>query len=358
MYGCKCIPAAALALALAAGLGAAPATPASPPPATETRPAPAEHLKFENGDPIAGYFTALAARFGVMIVQSQAVDAYLLRPCELPDKLEDALAIARQTLEPQGFSVLQSVVDKRLIVRVLPTKEAKKLELAESPVSFGTEGEKIDISKPDRLVTHLFPVAHVDMLDTLRRAAIQDREVGAEVAGGGQIGVNLILTGPALKVQHAVEALAKLDQPTGSPIIARTLQLQHTDAQATAAALNDSFARDTAPLKATADSRTNSLILTGPEDRVLAIMVTLIGQDARRGPLLPRPVRPAPQPLPEIPVLPEIQPGVKPGAAGKLPGDMLDEMAYGGDNGCSNMGRVVRVDPVKNAPYVNGSAFL
>jgi hypothetical protein len=321
----------ALALGITAGAAAAqevlPPPAAAPRAAADTRPEPAPPARFENGEPMDGFFTALAVRYGVMVLQPKPVQAYILKSFDMPDKLEEALALARQTLEPQGFSILQSVVEKRLVIRIVTTREAKLAELAESPVSFGPEGEKIDVSKPDRPVTHLLPINHPDMLEALRRTALQDPEVSVEATGGTAIGVNLIFTGPALKVQRAVETVAKLDKPVGGPIVARTLALQHLNAETTANSLNTLFTGDTAPLKAVVDRRTNSIIVTGPEERVVDIMVTLVGQDAKQGPILPPPP-PVPAITPPGPVMaPQVPPTSRPGA--EQPGARRD--ATGGD---------------------------
>ena len=348
----------AWALAAAASFAAAPpAAPAADQAPVQDKTQPAIRTQFENGEPIDDFFTALAVRYGVMVVQAQPVKAYILRSFELPATLPEAMAIARQTLEPQGFSILQSLADKRLIIRIVTTKEAKKAELAESPVSYGTEGEKIDISDPQRPITHLLPINHTDMIDSLRRTAMQDPEVSAEIAGGTAIGANLILTGPALKVQRAVETVAKLDKPVGGPVVARTLTLQHIDAESTANALNAGFARDAAPLKAVVDLRTNSIVISGPEDQVLEIMVTLVVQDAKRGPIL----RPRTMPALTQPALPATQPGVeKPGANSHFaqPGrETLDEMGHGGDNSGFRAGLAVGAGQGEFSLFVNKGAF-
>jgi len=371
--------AGALALTIAARFAAAQqAAPASAQAAADAQQAPAIRTRFENGDPIDDFFTALAVRFGVMIVQPQPVKAYILRSFELPAKLDEALAMARQTLEPQGFSILQSVSDQRLIIRIVPTKDAKKAELAESPISYGTEGEKIDASNPDRMVTHLLPITHTDMIASLRRTAMQDPEVSAEIAGGTAIGANLILTGPALKVQRAVETVAKLDQPEGGKIIARTLALQHLNAQSTANTLNEGFASDPAPMKAVVDLRTNSIVITGPEDRVLEIMVSLVVQDAKRGSILPprtmpaitQPALPASQPAPDKPGARRDAPpgngaGSDDAACPALPtsrlaqrnAEALDEMAYGGHNPGLCAGLTLRAGHGGFSLFVNKGAF-
>jgi hypothetical protein len=307
-------------LAIAVNLVGAAAAPvkAASAPATRAAEVPTDQIKmetatrthFENGEAMGDFFTALAVRFGVMVIQPQSLEVYILHNFDLPAKLGDALAVARQTLEPQGDSLVQKISDGRLVIRIVPTAEAKKILQSESPLSFGTQGEAIDISDPTRLVTHVFPIAHADMADALRRQAKQDPDVSAEAMGDGAIGANLLLKGPAIKVQRAVETLAKLDKPTEGPLAARTMALQHLDAQTTADALNEVFSHDSTPMKAVADRRTNSIVVTGPEDRVLDVMVGLISQEAKQGRVLPPPARASPAaPILPVPATVSTTPG-------------------------------------------------
>jgi hypothetical protein len=323
--------AGAMALAIAVSLGGSPAVrmapataPASRGTGLSTDPIRIEtpvRTHYENGEPLKDFFTALAVRYCVVVIQPEGLDVYVLRSFDLPATVGDALAIARQTLEPQGYSIVQKVSDGHVIIRVLRTEEAKKIVMAESPLSFGTKGEAIDISDPTRLVTHLFPVNHEDMADILRRNAAQDPEVSAEITGGGGIGTNLILRGPALKVQRAVETLAKLDKPTEERIVARTAVLQHMEAQSAADALNEVFSRGTSPMKAVADRRTNSIVVTGPEDQVMEVMVGLVSQDAKEARVAsPRGASGVPAPRPPQPPVPSTAPASPDTAPAGSPG--------------------------------------
>jgi hypothetical protein len=311
------IRAGAVTLGIIACLGGAAAAPPAAAPASRAAEVAAEqnHLEaatqthFENGEAMGGFFTALAVRFGVMVIQPDSLKVYILQSFDLPAKLGDALVVARQTLEPQGYSLVQKVSDGRLILRIVPTAEAKKILLEESPLSFGTQGEAIDVSDPTRPVAHIFPIAHADMADALKRQAGLDPDVSVEPMGGGAIGSHLILRGPASKVQRAVENLAKLDKPTEAPRVVRTLTLQHLSAETTADALNEVFSHEAAPMKAAADRRTNSLVVTGPEDRVLEVMVNVVSQEAKQGRLLSPPAKATSAPTPPVPSAVTTAPG-------------------------------------------------
>ena len=145
-----------------------------------------------------------------------------------------------------------------IILTVITTEEAHQADVQNSPVSSGINLEVIDISKPDRLVTHLLPVSHIDMVTTLQHMATQNKGVEATVAGSADTGMTLILTGPAKGVQDAAASIVKADKPDSSKTVTKTIQLRGANAESIAASLNSTFASQNAPAKAVADRRTNS----------------------------------------------------------------------------------------------------
>jgi hypothetical protein len=342
-----------LALILAASLAAA-AAPQSPPPEAQT--APAIHTHYTNGDPINDFLTALSVRFGIVVIQPPELRAFILQDFDLPPAAQDALVLARRALEPQGFSFIQSMSNKNLVIRIVTTAEAKKARLAQSPISFGNQGETVDISDPTRSITHMMPINHADMVDAFRRNATEDKEVTAEIAGGSQLGTCLIMMGPALKIQQAVEKVAKLDRLDGGPAVVRVLTLKNLDAQNLANALTQSFIRENTPVKVVADGRSNSIILSGPEDKVLEVMIGLVTQEARAGrtapdrspaPTIP-PLPPAAPTLPGPTSAPALQPGARAPAF-----QPLDEIADLSDNT-----NVYAPDAAVRPPAAEGSHSL
>ncbi|HVT82753.1 MAG TPA: secretin N-terminal domain-containing protein [Phycisphaerae bacterium] len=255
--------------------------PTSAPAATASQPAFRTH--FEGGDPIGDFYTALALRFGVAVVQPKPAKAFIIKAFDLPNKLEDAVALGQAALAPQGLTLHKSVSGNMIVLTVITTEEARQADMQSSPVSSGINLEAIDISKPDRFVTHLLPVSHVEMAPSLQRIARQNKGVEADVAGSAETGMTLILTGPAKAVQDAAAAIIKADKPDSSKIITKTVQLRGGNAEALAATLNSTFASQNTPVKAVADRRTNMLILTGPEDKVLDALVGVVGMEASRG---------------------------------------------------------------------------
>jgi hypothetical protein len=274
----------ALPLALLLAVPAAAAVPAVSPasaPAT-AQSAPAYRTHFEGGDPIGDYYTAMALRFGIAIVQPNPTKAFIIKSFDLPDKFDDALAHGQAALAPQGLTLRQSVTGKMIVLRVMTTEQARVADLQESPVTSGLEIQKIDVSRPDRFVTHLLPVNPTANIDALKRLASQIKDVKADAAGSADTGLTLIISGPARGVQEAAEAILKVEKPANSKIIVKTMQLQNVNAEELAKSLNASAVAQSWTLKAVADRRTNSIIITGPEDQVLDSLLNVISMEGSR----------------------------------------------------------------------------
>jgi hypothetical protein len=88
-------------------------------------------------------------------------------------------------------------------------------------------------------------------------------------------------------VQDAAANVLKADKADSAAVVARTLQLHNLNALELATSLNAGFASQATPLKAVADRRTNSIIVTGPEDKVLDVMINVIGMESSRGRVVP-----------------------------------------------------------------------
>src|SRR5262249_11352167 len=130
-----------------------------------------------------------------------------------------------------------------------------------------------------RQVTHMFPITHLDMLEAVRRSVAAERDLNVLVAGG-QIQAELIITGPALKVRHAVENAAAIDPPPPPPISA-TIKRTNLDARLAAGQIEEAY-RDRPPeqmVRALFDQRTNSVILSGSDVGVLEASMMLRRMD-------------------------------------------------------------------------------
>ncbi len=291
------------------GTGAATTAPAPPQPQmTVTMGAVAAKDKWAVGDPAGDMLNSIAAHFGVILVAPK-FSAVMLRAGALPKTLEDAVTMARDNLEPQGWGIVQTVSgkpDPHVILRVVPLKQAQDAQVQSGPVTSGDDASVIDLAHPGEPITHLMKVNHPEMLDRLRETATQDKDVSVDLVGSARGGYTLILSGPAAKIKTAVAAVATLDKATDQTPSVKAMKLMHLDAVSTALTLNANFQQQgKEAMRAVADRRTNTIILSGPEDDVVSEMVTLISMDlAGKGgaadkesePTTPAPPAPAPGP--------------------------------------------------------------
>ncbi len=301
-------------------------------------------------------FALVARRYGLVIVNIKPLTGNVTITSDLPDDVAQAVESLNVMLKPlDGQAVLTPPVHAgdRVVLRIVTPREAKALALAVGPVSSGIDPKQIDVSDRDRMVTHLLPLAHADLLDAVSKAVTQDPGVSLTVTTLAPNAFQLILTGPAIKVRRAVETAIAIDKPPTPPVL-RILKLKNLDAQTGADAMEQSFNRGPPEemLRVTADPRTNSVLFSGPEMVVLEAMLTLQRMDDT-----PAPVEPAPHiemPLRRLPVpeVPDTAPATRPGAGLMRPESpslaALDEIRPALDNGgltltggyFANMGKV------------------
>ena len=240
--------------------------------------APASQWKV--GQPIGDMMNPIALKFGAILVMPKT-SAVVLKAGELPKTLEEAVAAARDNLEPQGLGLIESVTSKpdpRVVLRVTPLKEAKDAEEQAGPVTSG-DPSAINAKDPTQEVTHLLTVNQRDQLETLEHKAREVPDVDVDVVNSADGGQTLIFRGAAAKVKEAATAVAAMDKPTDTTPAVRQLKLTHLDAEGAAARLNADFGNGRSQIRAVADRRTNMVIVSGPENQVIDAMVTLVEMD-------------------------------------------------------------------------------
>lgn len=243
-----------------------------------TATAPAE--KWVAGDPAGNMLNAMAFKFGVILVMPKT-SAVVLKDGEVPKTLEAAQEMVRESLEPQGWGIEQTVTSKpdpRVIWKVAPLKDVRTAEEQTGPVTSGPDAGAINVKDPAQPSTHLLTVNHADQLETLEKKAREDKSVEVDLVGSAKGGYTLIFRGPAMKVKQAVAAVAAMDKPTDTTPAVRQMKLTRLDAEAAAATINANYSAQ-GRVRAVADKRTNTVIVSGPEDQVIDAMVALIGMD-------------------------------------------------------------------------------
>ena len=299
--------------------------PAALPSTIPAAAAPASQPILQAGDSVSTLLNAMSARFSVIVVMREPVKALLVKSAPLPDKLDEAMALAQETLEPQGYGIIRTVSsapDPHIVLRIAPLKEAKQAALEQGPVTAGADPAAIDVTNPDQPVTHLLPIHHAELLDALHRSAAQDKDVTVSQLGTAATGFTFIVQGPAAKVKKAVQAVVAVDRAVDDKPIARMITLRHLNATESANTLNQSFAPGSG-LTAVADRRTNSVIVTGPEPLVIQAMMTLGSMDISR----------TTQPSPGMPdTAPAATEPAKSGARTPAADGPLDGIGLSGDN--------------------------
>jgi hypothetical protein len=260
----------------------APATAPSTSPSSDQPHTPRD--KLSANDPIDALLTEIAVRYDAVILKARPADAVMLRDADMPATLDESLKLAQSVLEPQGLGLIRSTsASGGLVLKLTTSKEAKEAAQADGPVTSGWDPSKIDVTKPNLQITHLMIVHHNDMVDSLRRTAMQQKGVDVNIAGTARTGYTLIFTGPALGVQRALTEVAKLDDIPTVKTATKVVTLRNISAVEGAFNLNAGFSRDGLGLHAEADRRTNSVIITGPDDLVPQAVTNLIGMDGYTG---------------------------------------------------------------------------
>jgi hypothetical protein len=269
---------------------------------------PAPRPAFAVGERVSAedLLAEFAYRTGIIVVKTDTIPGEITVTQAIPENPEKAVAALNEMLGPLGFHAAhtKNITSTRLSVRILREADARKEELANGPVTLGNDPRKIDVSERGRMVTHILPVNNPELLETLRKTAGEQKDVTATVAGSSREGLRLILAGPALSVRGVVERAATLDPAppppaTAGPAMVRSIQLKQLEAQGSAAILNEQYGRDAngkEVLRALADPRTNSIVISGQELDVLRALQLLQRMDAELpAPQLPPVEVPAPR---------------------------------------------------------------
>lgn len=311
-------------------------------PRVTTAPAATSRTALRPGEqlPAEDLLAELAFRTGIIIVKADSLPGEVTITQDLPPEPEKAVSAVNEMLAPLGYRAIhvKNTTSAHLVLRILSFADARKEELQTGPVTMGNDPRKIDIAQRDRMVTHILPMNNSEMLAAARNAAAEQKDVEVTAAGNRRDGYRIILTGPALSVRRAVETVVAIDPPpAAAPGMFRSIQLTHLDAEGSAAVLNGPYGRDSngnQVIRAIADKRTNSLIISGPDLEVMQAIQLLQRMDVdalpKASPELPGVVPPPAQTIPPAPPPTPVIPGTRPGPP--EPGARLDEIRPGAEN--------------------------
>ncbi len=241
---------------------------------------------------------------GFVVVKETAVSGRVTVISRRPVTPDEAVALLDTVLKGNGLTAIRM----GKILKVTARDKAKKGNI---PVHVGADPTVIDPS--DELITQVIPLRSVDAVKLkadLAPLVSNDADLSANAASN-----SLILTDSAANIRRVVEIVRGLDQRQETENSIKVKQLKYADAVAAAKLITDIFKSDdqsnnpnlppqvqffrqfrqpgvpgggaeedkgrTGRVVASADQRTNTVVVTGPSDTLKAIdnLLTQIDSD-------------------------------------------------------------------------------
>ncbi|MGA4579486.1 secretin N-terminal domain-containing protein [Limisphaera sp. VF-2] len=287
----------------------APETQPAPPTARESQPPPMEvspppthvvadgerglRLNFRNA-PLELVLNYLSEAAGFIIVPEVDVRGRVDVWSNQPLTKDEAIEVLNQALARNGYAVLR----EGRTLTVVSREEARKRDI---PVRRGADPESIP--KNDQIVTQIIPVRFINAVQLSRDLAPLIPSTATLAANEG--GNALIITDTQANVRRLAEIIKALDTSVSALSAVRVFALRYADAKTVANVLREVFANDTSTMRgldprarffafmrgggpggggggegqaategrpgasrvvATADERSNSLVVSAPED--------------------------------------------------------------------------------------------
>jgi general secretion pathway protein D len=239
--------------------------------------------------PLIAVLEHLSEVAGLVVVQEARVDGKVTIVSRQPLSLEDAMSLLDTVLKQKGYAAIRS----GRVLRIVALDQAKKDLLQ---VRSGNDPEAIRTS--DRMMTHVIPVRFVDAvkLRTDLAALIPPyADLQANAASN-----TLILTSTEASIRRIVEIVLAIDQRSSEVSQVKVFQLKYANAAGAARLIADLFREDrtaqgqaagrrfslrdvmrgrsepqaqaessdrrTVKVTASADERTNTLVVSAPSD--------------------------------------------------------------------------------------------
>ncbi len=238
----------------------------------------------------------LSEALGFIIIRESRIDARVSITSRQAVNAAEAVDLLNTVLRPMNYTALQT----GRTLRIMNRDKAKKSNI---PVHFGADPRQIRDS--DDLITQIIPLGQVDAV-RLRQDLTNLFSPDADVAANA--GSNtLIITDSSANIKRIVEIIAAINQHSSSSMDIKVFQLEYASATNAARLINEVFRTDDttaqgqrggagggarrfgfrfegAPggqqpgqagtegtraqgrVTASADDRTNSLVVTGPKD--------------------------------------------------------------------------------------------
>ena len=291
--------------------GAAPATTSVEPAPVETPVGPPAvppkiQMNFKD-QPLDVILNDLSERLGLAVVkQSSMADVRVTVIARQPLGVEDIIAVLNSALNVKGYAAVRSGPTGR-VLKIVTLEDAKKLNV---PVHRGARPDLIPTT--DEVITQVMSLRYVDAT-RLRQDLTPLISASASITSNAA-GNALIVTDTSANVHRIAEIVWALDNNMAAATEVRVYQLKYADATSAAKLITDIFKPDTttggpgggpgfmrnlprfvaqamggagpggAPgaadqgaafqppnVKASADTRTNSVVVTGPAEALVVI---------------------------------------------------------------------------------------
>jgi len=274
--------------------------PSLPPPSTQQKATPPAQpsppskggirLNFQNA-PLQEILNYLSEAAGFVIVQEEPVEATVNVISHSPLSPEEVVDLLNTVLVDKGYAVVRI----GRILKIVPRDDASKYPV---PVRRGLNPEQIP--QTDEVITQILPVRYLDatkLVDVLQPLFADSAKVTADEASN-----SLIITDKAINIRRIAEIINTLDTSISAISTIRVFPLQYADAAQVAQMINQLFQQQSqtgdrqrgprffppfmrspqgrpqsstpqSPARAAAsrviavaDERTNSLVVSAPED--------------------------------------------------------------------------------------------
>jgi general secretion pathway protein D len=211
------------------------ASPASIPVAAPAPKKPLEGpllLNFKDAS-LRAVLEYLSAAAGLVIVEEASVEGRVTVMSLQPLSVDEAVALLNTILKEKGYAAIRT----GRTLKIVTLADAKKAAL---PVHSGADPEKIEPS--DQLVTYVIPIQFAD-------ATALKRDLATLIPAYADLQANastntLILTDTQTNVRRIVEIIRALDSQTAGVSEVKVFQLQYANAATAARLITDLFKSD------------------------------------------------------------------------------------------------------------------
>jgi general secretion pathway protein D len=233
-------PASAPASAPATGptTSTAPASAPASEPATEPgMPKPVFvdgklELNFQNAS-VRSILQYLSEAAGFIVIEATPVEGRITIISRGPVTISEAVALLDTVLREKGYAAIRN----ERVLRIVSSDVAKK-ELV--PVRTGADPN--EMGKTDRVITQIIPIKTVDA--TKLKGDLASVTPGSVDVSTNALSNTLIMTGPEASIRRLAEIIRAIDVQAADPSAVKVFQLKYANATAVARLISDIFKDD------------------------------------------------------------------------------------------------------------------